>query len=77
MENNWVFTALLRIIQEDLSPREQYELLEEAVELHKRDIIAAYNSGYKDAELDYGHDVEPDIGEYSNAENYYNEKIKK
>lgn len=77
MENSWLVMVLSKIEQEILSPREYYELLEEAIELHKRDIIAAYNSGYKDAELDYGHDVEPDIGEYSNAENYYNEKIKK
>jgi len=53
-----------------------YELLdelEEANQIHKKQIKAAYNKGYQDGEIDSLDSKEGDVEFFEDAEQYYNE----
>jgi len=54
------------------------EHIEQAKEIHKKEIIDSYNQGYRDGENDSFYSVtnKKDISEYSNADNYYNQTYK-
>ena len=53
---------------------EYHQAIEQAKEIHKKEIIDSYNQGYREAEHDnFLVNNKKDISEYSNADNYYNQ----
>lgn len=65
-----------RTFSEDISIRFVVAMLEGVyIELEKKQIMDAYNNGYREAEADASNVPLSigDISEYTNAENYYNE----
>lgn len=61
--------------QKALSANEWMEVIEQAKQMEKDQLIQTYNDGYKDGQSDP--DKSKDISECSNGKLYYNETFKK
>jgi hypothetical protein len=71
---DWLFE---QIPVEWTSTRYAYDAYKQAKQMQKQQIKDAYNQAYREVEEDCCKEVGPDIANFANAEDYYNETFGK